>query len=134
MRDFVEQHVLPLEKQPDAFDARENLREDVVARVRARAREEGLRAFLFDADQPGWRIKRRIPIMGPEEHGGHCEIVFDGLEIPDAHRLLDVGDGQGHPHWPAAHHERRVEAGPGRLRRESAPKALPEDARGPLPR
>lgn len=54
---------------------------------------KGLTAFLFDADQPGWRIERRIPIMGPEEHGGHCELVFDGLEIPDENRLLDVGDG-----------------------------------------
>lgn len=53
----------------------------------------GLTAFLFDADQPGWRIERRIPIMGPEEHGGHCELVFDGLEIPDEQRLLNVGDG-----------------------------------------
>ncbi|WP_164010958.1 acyl-CoA dehydrogenase family protein [Pyxidicoccus trucidator] len=226
VRAFVEQHVLPLEKQPDAFDAHENIREDVVARVRARAREEGLwafqmpksrggqglgvvgmaacyeeaarspfgpvmfnaappddgnmivlekvlrtedlkqrwlqpiidgkvrsafamteprgcgsdpsltytkatrrgdtwvitgrkwfitgaqgaqhfiliartsdderkglSAFLFDASQPGWRIERRIPIMGPEEHGGHCELVFEGLEIPDAHRLLELGDG-----------------------------------------
>jgi acyl-CoA dehydrogenase len=48
---------------------------------------------LFDANQPGWRIERRIPIMGPEEHGGHCEISFDGLEIPDRHRLLGIGDG-----------------------------------------
>ena len=53
----------------------------------------GLTAFLFDRDQPGWRIVRRIPIMGPEEHGGHCEIEFDGLEIPDEHRLMNVGDG-----------------------------------------
>jgi acyl-CoA dehydrogenase len=53
----------------------------------------GLTAFLFDASAPGWRIERRIPIMGPEEHGGHCEIVFDGLEIPDGDRLLGVGDG-----------------------------------------
>jgi len=53
----------------------------------------GLTAFLFDAAQPGWRIERRIPIMGPEEHGGHCELVFDGLEIPDENRLLEVGDG-----------------------------------------
>ena len=53
----------------------------------------GLTAFLFDADQPGWEIVRRIPIMGPEEHGGHCEIVFDGLEIPDENRLMEVGDG-----------------------------------------
>ena len=54
---------------------------------------KGLTAFLFDRDQPGWRVVRRIPIMGPEEHGGHCELEFDGLEIPDANRLLDVGDG-----------------------------------------
>jgi acyl-CoA dehydrogenase len=54
---------------------------------------KGLTAFLFDADQPGWEIVRRIPIMGPEEHGGHCEILFDGLEIKDENRLMEVGDG-----------------------------------------
>lgn len=54
---------------------------------------KGLTAFLFDADQPGWELLRRIPIMGPEEHGGHCELQFDGLEIPDENRLLNVGDG-----------------------------------------
>ena len=53
----------------------------------------GLSAFLFHADQPGWRILRRIPIMGPEEHGGHCELEFDGLEINDENRLMEVGDG-----------------------------------------
>ena len=42
----------------------------------------GLTAFLYHKDQPGWRIVRRIPIMGPEEHGGHCELEFDGLEVP----------------------------------------------------
>ncbi|WYX34336.1 acyl-CoA dehydrogenase [Achromobacter xylosoxidans] len=31
--------------------------------------------------------------MGPEEHGGHCELEFDGLEIPDENRLMEVGDG-----------------------------------------
>jgi acyl-CoA dehydrogenase len=54
---------------------------------------KGLTAFLYDRDQPGWRIVRRIPIMGPEEHGGHCELEFDGLEIPDENRLMGVGDG-----------------------------------------
>jgi acyl-CoA dehydrogenase len=54
---------------------------------------KGLTAFMFDRDQPGWRIVRRIPIMGPEEHGGHCELEFDGLEIPDDARLMAVGDG-----------------------------------------
>ncbi|KFE36207.1 acyl-CoA dehydrogenase family protein [Thioclava atlantica] len=54
---------------------------------------KGLTAFLFDRDQPGWRIERRIPIMGPEEHGGHCELVFDGLEIPAENVLLGEGEG-----------------------------------------
>ena len=54
---------------------------------------KGLTAFLFDRDQPGWKILRRIAIMGPEEHGGHCELLFEGLEIPDENRLLEVGDG-----------------------------------------
>ncbi len=54
---------------------------------------KGLTAFAFHKDQPGWRIIRRIPIMGPEEHGGHCEIEFDGLEIHDNDRLMEVGDG-----------------------------------------
>jgi len=54
---------------------------------------KGLSALLFHADQPGWRIVRRIPIMGPEEHGGHCELEFDGLEIPRENILLGEGDG-----------------------------------------
>jgi acyl-CoA dehydrogenase len=53
----------------------------------------GLSAFLFHRDEPGFRIVRRIAIMGPEEHGGVCEIAFDGLEIPAEHRLLAEGDG-----------------------------------------
>lgn len=53
----------------------------------------GLTAFMFHARQPGWRIVRRIPIMGPEEHGGHCELEFNGLEINDEDRLLEIGDG-----------------------------------------
>ena len=53
----------------------------------------GLTAFLFDSSQPGWRIDRRIPIMGPEEHGGHCELVFDGLEIPAENVLIGEGAG-----------------------------------------
>ena len=53
----------------------------------------GLTAFMFHKDQPGWRITRRIPIMGPEEHGGHCELEFENMEIPDKDRLMGVGEG-----------------------------------------
>lgn len=54
---------------------------------------DGLTAFLFHKDDPGWSIVRRIAIMGPEEHGGHCELDFDGLEIPDENRLMGIGQG-----------------------------------------
>ncbi|MEZ5900565.1 MAG: acyl-CoA dehydrogenase family protein [Hyphomicrobiaceae bacterium] len=53
----------------------------------------GLSAFLFHKDQPGWSIVRRIPIMGPEEHGGHCEMEFDGLQISPDNVLMTEGDG-----------------------------------------
>ena len=53
----------------------------------------GLTAFLYHKDQPGWRIVRRIGIMGPEEHGGHCELEFDGLEVADEDVLMTPGDG-----------------------------------------
>lgn len=64
----------------------------LVARTSDHPRK-GLSAFVYHKDQPGWHIERRIPIMGPEEHGGHCELVFDGLRIPDENRLMEVGDG-----------------------------------------
>lgn len=53
----------------------------------------GLTAMLFHRDQPGWRVVRRIPIMGPEEHGGHCELELDGIEIPVENVLM--GEGMG---------------------------------------
>ena len=64
----------------------------VVARTSDDSRR-GLTAFLHHKDEPGWRIDRRIPIMGPEEHGGHCEVVYDGMELP-ADRIL-LGEGMG---------------------------------------
>ena len=53
----------------------------------------GLTALLFHKDQPGWRIVRRIPIMGPEEHCGHCELAFEGLRIAPEDVLMTEGDG-----------------------------------------
>ncbi len=64
----------------------------IIARTSDDSRH-GLSAFLFHADQPGWEIVRRIPIMGPEEHGAHCELKFDGLEVADEDRLMEVGEG-----------------------------------------
>jgi acyl-CoA dehydrogenase len=64
----------------------------VIARTSDDPRK-GLTAFLHHRDQPGWRVVRRIAIMGPHEHGGHCELEYDGLEVPQENMLLNVGDG-----------------------------------------
>jgi acyl-CoA dehydrogenase len=64
----------------------------VLARTSEDAKK-GITAFLFHRDQPGWRIVRRIPIMGPEEHGGHCELDFDGLTVAPEDVLMAEGDG-----------------------------------------
>jgi acyl-CoA dehydrogenase len=64
----------------------------LMARTSDDARK-GLTAFLFHKDQPGWRIVRRIGILGPEEHGGHCELEFTGLEVPEENVLLGEGEG-----------------------------------------
>ncbi|MBV9347094.1 MAG: acyl-CoA dehydrogenase family protein [Pseudolabrys sp.] len=55
-------------------------------------KRRGLTAFLFHKDQPGWRIVRRIGILGPEEHGGHCELEFTALEVPEENVLMNEGD------------------------------------------
>jgi len=56
-------------------------------------KRKGITTFLYHKDQPGWRIVRRIPILGPEEHGGHCELEFDGLEVHDDDILGGLGNG-----------------------------------------
>ena len=53
----------------------------------------GLTAFLHDRNDAGWHIERRIPIMGPEEHGGHCELIYDRMELGSDRVLLGEGLG-----------------------------------------
>jgi acyl-CoA dehydrogenase len=55
--------------------------------------KRGHTAFIFHKDDPGWEIARRIGIMGPEEHGGHCELVFNRLRISKENILLAEGRG-----------------------------------------
>jgi acyl-CoA dehydrogenase len=64
----------------------------LIARTSDEPRRQ-LTAFLFHKDTPGFRILRKVPIMGPEEHGGHCELELTDLEIPDEDRLAEVGEG-----------------------------------------
>ena len=64
----------------------------LIARTSDDARDN-LTAFLFHRDDPGWKIARRIGIMGPEEHGGHCELIFDGMILDDERVLMGEGKG-----------------------------------------
>ncbi|MDH3579888.1 MAG: acyl-CoA dehydrogenase, partial [Hyphomicrobiales bacterium] len=64
----------------------------LIARTSDEPRRE-LTAFMVHKDTPGFELVRKVPIMGPEEHGGHCELKFHDMEIPDENRLLDVGRG-----------------------------------------
>ncbi len=64
----------------------------LLARTSDEPRRE-LTAFMFHKDNPGFKIIRKVPIMGPEEHGGHCELELTNLEIPDEDRLIGVGEG-----------------------------------------
>lgn len=64
----------------------------LIARTSDDARR-GLTAFLFHKDQPGWKLVRRIGNLGPEEHGGTCELTFEGLEVADEEVLMGIGDG-----------------------------------------
>lgn len=49
--------------------------------------------LLVDADNPGWKVLREIPVMGTDGPGGHCEVRLDGCRVgPDA-VLGQVGQG-----------------------------------------
>ncbi|MGQ0536122.1 MAG: acyl-CoA dehydrogenase family protein [Methanobacteriota archaeon] len=34
--------------------------------------------FLVDGKDPGWKVLRRVPVMGTHAPGGHCEVRLDG--------------------------------------------------------
>ena len=49
--------------------------------------------FLVDADNPGWRVVREIPVMGTEGPGGHCEVRLDGCRVRSDAMLGERGMG-----------------------------------------
>ena len=49
--------------------------------------------FLAPASTPGLRIGRHVPTMDRSMVGGHCEVTFDGLELPDDAILGEVDEG-----------------------------------------
>ena len=53
----------------------------------------GTTVFIVPADTPGFRVIRDVPIMGLHYLGGHAEVDFDHVRVPDTAVLGKVGDG-----------------------------------------
>lgn len=55
---------------------------------------KGVTMFLVPTDAPGFRLVRSVPIMGGHGGvGGHGEIDFEGVRVPDSAVLGKIGDG-----------------------------------------
>ena len=54
---------------------------------------QGTTQFLAPRDTPGIHIVRDVPVMGAKDFGGHVEIIYDNLRLPDSAIL--GGEGQG---------------------------------------
>jgi alkylation response protein AidB-like acyl-CoA dehydrogenase len=49
--------------------------------------------FIVDADTPGWKVVREIPVMGSHGPGGHCEVRLEACRVPADAMLGGRGDG-----------------------------------------
>ena len=49
--------------------------------------------FLVRTDTPGYRFVRNVPVMGGHGFGGHGEVDFDHVRVPDSAVIGKVGDG-----------------------------------------
>jgi alkylation response protein AidB-like acyl-CoA dehydrogenase len=49
--------------------------------------------FLAPSSTPGLRVGRHVPTMDLSMVGGHCEVTFDGLELPEDAVLGEVDEG-----------------------------------------
>jgi acyl-CoA dehydrogenase len=49
--------------------------------------------FLVPTDTPGYKFVRNVPIMGSHGIGGHGEVDFDKVRVPDSAIVGKVGDG-----------------------------------------
>lgn len=49
--------------------------------------------FLVPTDSPGYRFIRNVPVMGGHSGGGHGEVDFDHVRVPDSAIIGKAGDG-----------------------------------------
>lgn len=66
----------------------------------------GATMFLAPADAPGLTVGRHVRTMDTSMLGGHCEVAFDGLFVPDENVLGEVDQG---------FHNAQVRLGPARM-------------------
>ncbi len=49
--------------------------------------------FIVPADTPGYRVVRMTPTMGGHGVGGHCEVEYRNVRVPDDAIVGEIGDG-----------------------------------------
>ncbi|MBL8018604.1 MAG: acyl-CoA dehydrogenase family protein [Leptospirales bacterium] len=49
--------------------------------------------FLVPTNSPGYTMVREIGVMGSHGPGGHCELKFENVEVPESMLLGRVGEG-----------------------------------------
>ncbi len=54
---------------------------------------QGCTLFLAPHNSPGLKILRDVPVMGPKDFGGHVEVVYEDLRLPDSAILGGAGQG-----------------------------------------
>jgi acyl-CoA dehydrogenase len=52
---------------------------------------QGATLFLVPTDTPGFEVVREVPVMGSHGLGGHCEVVYSGVRVPDSAVLGRIG-------------------------------------------
>ena len=63
----------------------------VFSRVNGSFRKSSM--FLVPTDSPGYKMIREIGVMGSHGPGGHCELKFENVEVPEKMLLGKVGEG-----------------------------------------
>ncbi|HYP54225.1 MAG TPA: acyl-CoA dehydrogenase family protein [Pyrinomonadaceae bacterium] len=54
---------------------------------------EGATLFLVPVDTPGFKVLRAVPVMGAHGLGGHCEVTYTRVRVPDSAVLGRPGEG-----------------------------------------
>ncbi len=54
---------------------------------------QGCTQFLAPRDTPGINILRDVPVMGANDFGGHVEILYENVRLPDSAILGEAGQG-----------------------------------------